>query len=63
MKVACIPGLGFDRRIFAKLDFDGHDVEFLDWLEPERGESLIRYVERMAAPIDDAGGPTALPAE
>ncbi len=60
MKVYCIPGLGFDRRIFENLVLDGHDVEFLDWLEPERDESLPRYVERMAAPIDDVSAPVAL---
>jgi pimeloyl-ACP methyl ester carboxylesterase len=60
LKIYCIPGLGFDHRIFANLALEPHEVEFIDWLEPERDESLSAYVERMAEPIDDGEGPVAL---
>ena len=50
MKIYLIPGLGYDDRIFAKLDFDGHQVECLNWIEPQANEPIQAYAERMLAP-------------
>ena len=54
MKIYLIPGLGFDRRMFQKLDLSGFEIEFLDWIEPRRNELISEYAKRLAAPIDDA---------
>ena len=54
-KIYCIPGLGVDSRIFQDLDIDAN-LHFIEWIEPEPGESLVSYATRMAAlvPIDES---------
>ena len=47
MKLFFIPGLGFDCRIFDKLQLPGFEKHYLNYLEPEKKESLERYVKRM----------------
>ncbi|MEM7105540.1 MAG: alpha/beta hydrolase [Bacteroidota bacterium] len=59
MKIYCIPGLGFDHRIFSKLDLGSYKTANLDWIEPEKEETFRSYVERLAQPIDDSS-PVAL---
>ncbi|MEO1437624.1 MAG: alpha/beta hydrolase [Bacteroidota bacterium] len=54
--LVCIPGLGYDRRIFQKLSLPGVDLVFIDWLEPERKESMTNYVRRMANQLDHLKG-------
>ena len=46
-----IPGLGFDKRIFKKLQLGPHRVSYLPWLQPLDGESISAYAARMAACI------------
>ncbi|MFY0674993.1 MAG: alpha/beta hydrolase [Bacteroidia bacterium] len=46
MKVFLIPGLGYDCRIFEKLDLRYLDIIQLNWIEPEREESLSQYALR-----------------
>ena len=48
-----IPGLGLDHRIFNKLHLEIDDVVYLDWFEPEFGESIEHYAGRMAKRIKD----------
>ena len=59
MKVYFIPGLAFDHRIFQKLELGGVEFGYLDWIEPERGESIAAYAGRMAEGIE-GNGPVAL---
>jgi len=35
MKAYLLLGLGFDHRIFDRLDLGSLDVEYLNWIEPE----------------------------
>lgn len=51
MKIYSIPGLGFDHRIFGKLDFGPYEVQHLSWIEPQAGESLQSYASRLSQPI------------
>ena len=51
MRIYCIPGLGFDHRIFQKLDLPGYELNYLDWVEPLEGESFRDYAGRMASGI------------
>ena len=60
MQTVCIPGLGFDHRIFQKLDLGTDQVNYLDWIEPEPGEHLDNYAERMANAIPQGTGPLIL---
>lgn len=53
MKVYLVPGLGFDRRMFQKLNFSNYEVQFLDWIEPLKNESISAYAKRLAEPIYD----------
>ncbi|PVD53495.1 alpha/beta hydrolase [Terrimonas sp.] len=51
-KVYCICGLGADERIFSKLTWQpGTDVHYIQWLVPEKDETLEAYAKRMAAQI------------
>ena len=40
MKIYLLPGLGFDHRIFARLDLGGLDVEYINWIEPKDKEPI-----------------------
>tara|TARA_R110000868_G_scaffold367277_1_gene630244 strand:+ start:351 stop:1043 length:693 start_codon:yes stop_codon:yes gene_type:complete len=48
VKIYCIPGLGLNAQIFNKLHLDGCDVSFIEWIEPNRGESISNYAERIS---------------
>lgn len=52
LKIFFIPGLGFDHRIFSKLDLAGYLHEYLDWIEPEADEMITDYALRISAPIE-----------
>lgn len=53
MTIYFISGLGADKRIFQKLVIpEGYKVCYLDWLVPERSESLAAYSRRRAEMID-----------
>lgn len=52
MHLYLIPGLGFDHRIFRKLDLQDYERTYLDWIEPLRGESFPAYAGRLADRVD-----------
>jgi pimeloyl-ACP methyl ester carboxylesterase len=47
-----IPGLGVDRRIFAKLSLPGYNLIYIDWIDPLDSEALEAYALRLALQID-----------
>ena len=49
-QVYLVPGLGFDHRIFEKINF-GKNSTCLGWIEPWPDEHLSSYAQRLAAPI------------
>ncbi len=53
MKLYLIAGLGYDKRIFKNLNVEGFDVEYLDWIEPKKNETLHDYAQRFF-PTNDA---------
>ncbi|MBI1343404.1 MAG: alpha/beta hydrolase [Terrimonas sp.] len=54
MKVYFIPGLGADRRVFKHIRLpNGFDPVYLEWLVPEKKESLKHYASRLSESIDD----------
>ena len=53
MKLYIIPGLGFDHRMFNKLDFSQFQATFLDWIEPIKNEGISDYALRFSKNIDD----------
>lgn len=49
------PGLGFDNRMFSKLNLSNHNPTYLNWIEPLHNESFQQYAHRFSKPIDDSG--------
>lgn len=53
MNVYFISGLGADRRAFEKLTLPPQfSLQYLDWIEHNKGETLNDYAKRLAALID-----------
>ena len=54
MKIYCIPGLGADKRVFTKLKIPHtYDLQFIEYIQPHRNETLENYVKRISAQIDN----------
>lgn len=51
-----IPGLGFDHRIFEKLELPNYTLKYLNWIEPKPNETIQHYATRMAEKIDHDRG-------
>jgi pimeloyl-ACP methyl ester carboxylesterase len=49
--VYCISGFGADERVFAKLTFPGYETHFINWLIPEKNESIVAYAKRLTGQI------------
>ena len=60
MTLYLIPGLGFDYRIFEKLELSNYSVKYLNWIEPEIDETIQHYTARMAEEIDSNKGDVIL---
>ncbi len=55
MKVYFICGLAADSRVFKNIQLPvGHQPVYLDWIRPEKNESLSNYSLRLAKDIDAA---------
>lgn len=56
-----ISGLGADHRAFARINIEGdHQITHLNWIIPEKGESLISYATRLSEPIQRAENPVVI---
>lgn len=56
MKVSHIyilSGLGVDRRVFSKINFEGLHVTHLEWIAPIKKESMADYAKRLSLQIKD----------
>ena len=49
----CISGLGADERVFSKLNINGFNLKPVQWLQPQKGETLSSYAKRLCEQIDD----------
>lgn len=47
MTIYCFSGLGADKRVFTKLDLQGHEMIFIDWKLPLPTEHLAQYAQRI----------------
>jgi pimeloyl-ACP methyl ester carboxylesterase len=53
MKVYFISGLAADRRVFRHIRLpERYEAVYLEWLRPEKGESLAAYAARMSGQVD-----------
>lgn len=50
-KIYILSGLGVDKRVFDKIDFGNLDVEFVDWIKPQKKESIESYARRIQESI------------
>lgn len=50
-KIYILSGLGVDKRVFNNFDFVDMDVEFIDWISPQKKETLSNYTKRIASNI------------
>jgi hypothetical protein len=46
-----ISGLGADERVFKHLDLSGYKATYIQWLKPEKHESITSYAERLCGQI------------
>lgn len=46
-----LSGLGADKRAFVHLDFGMNQIHFIDWIEPNTGETIENYAQRLAQQI------------
>ena len=53
MKVYFISGLGADHRVFSFLDLSFCEPVYINWIEPEAGETLPAYALRLRALIPE----------
>ena len=49
--IYCVSGLGADERVFQKLKFQGYRPIHIKWVEPETGESIAEYAQRLTTQI------------
>lgn len=47
-KIYIFSGLGVDQRVFNKIDFDGFNVEFIEWIDPLKRETIENYAKRIS---------------
>ncbi len=50
-KIYILSGLGVDKRVFDNIDFGELNVEFIDWIQPLKRESLKSYAKRISEKI------------
>lgn len=50
-KIYIFSGLGVDQRVFDKINFDGFNVEFIDWILPLKSEVIENYAKRISQKI------------
>ncbi|MCC8408053.1 alpha/beta hydrolase [Mucilaginibacter sp. UR6-1] len=46
-RIYLIPGLGADCRIYKNIDLSGHDVTFVNWIEPDVTDTLTSYAQKL----------------
>ena len=46
-KLYVLPGLGADYRIYQNIDLQGYDVVNVEWMEPEKLDTLSTYAQKL----------------
>lgn len=55
MKFYLLSGLGADHRIFTHFEVPGISTEVMEWLAPEKNESIASYAKRLLDQIEETG--------
>lgn len=53
--IYCISGMGLDERLFYRLNFHAHKINFIQWIEPLKKESFEDYARRMLEQVPTQG--------
>lgn len=51
-KLYFIPGLAATSVIFNRIDTEGYDTHYFDWVDPEDGDDIRSYAKRMLRQVD-----------
>jgi pimeloyl-ACP methyl ester carboxylesterase len=46
-RIFLIPGLGADTRVYNNIDLNGHEVICVDWIEPDKTDTLAVYAQKL----------------
>jgi pimeloyl-ACP methyl ester carboxylesterase len=46
-KIFLIPGLGADTRVYKNIDLSGHEVIYVDWIQPNKTDTLATYAQKL----------------
>jgi pimeloyl-ACP methyl ester carboxylesterase len=46
-RIFLIPGLGADCRIYKNIDLQGHDVVYVEWVAPDKNDTLASYAQKL----------------
>ena len=49
--IYCISGFGSDERVFSKLTFSGYETHFIQWIIPEKNDSISDYAKKLTQQI------------
>ncbi|WP_304343114.1 alpha/beta hydrolase [Chryseobacterium koreense] len=52
-KIYIFSGLGVDKRVFDKIEFGNLNPRFVDWIEPNKNESIENYCKRISQEIKE----------
>ena len=50
-RIYILSGLGADKRVFNKIDFEGLDIHFIEWVLPTKNETIEDYAFRLTEQI------------
>jgi pimeloyl-ACP methyl ester carboxylesterase len=51
-----IPGLGADCRIYKNIDLNGYDVTYVEWIAPDKSDTLSSYSQKLIKQYDIISG-------
>jgi len=60
MKIYLLPGLGYNSRIYDRLNLGDYKVRCLNWIEPEQNELISDYAKRLFVELPPNGEKTIL---
>ncbi|MEL6253883.1 MAG: alpha/beta fold hydrolase [Bacteroidota bacterium] len=60
ISLGLIPGLGFTKAIFSRLEMPAEELFYLDWIEPARNETVDSYAKRLGRELPGAKYPLVL---
>jgi pimeloyl-ACP methyl ester carboxylesterase len=47
-----ISGMGANKKVFERINLDGYELNYIEWLIPEKQENIESYAKRMSINID-----------